>query len=256
MACLVSSISIRRDMLKCSSACRPRVRCGFTLIEMLVVIATLSLLIALLLPALQQARQTAQSLSCLSMIRQFQMASLIYAQDHQGYYVPAVNKLSDGAHVQWYNNTDYRALLNLPVDDRFVPVDYVCPAASYALAHPQDGGEYEIWWVYGFNVSGITLSGGSGWNYVGYRESDVRRPSELLAAADAVDWLISQWHSDEYTGEDFVPALTTLQTAYRHQDGANVAYFDGHAEHLPRKQMDVQYLNNRELEKIWEPLVP
>src|SRR5690606_5023560 len=56
---------------------KPRPR-GFTLIELLVVISIIALLVALLLPALKQARATAQKSTCASGIRQIHLAWSMY----------------------------------------------------------------------------------------------------------------------------------------------------------------------------------
>lgn len=59
---------------------------SFTLIELLVVISIIALLISLLLPALQNARQIAQAAACMSNARQFVVATTSYTFDHNGYY--------------------------------------------------------------------------------------------------------------------------------------------------------------------------
>ena len=66
-------------------------RKSFTLIELLVVISIIALLIALLLPALQNARKVAQGAGCMSNARQLVMATTSYVFDHNAYYPRAMD---------------------------------------------------------------------------------------------------------------------------------------------------------------------
>ena len=63
-------------------------RNGFTLIELAVVLATLALLAAMLLPALAQTRQNSQVIECLANQRQLAVAWMMYARDNNDKLVP------------------------------------------------------------------------------------------------------------------------------------------------------------------------
>ncbi|MBI4024900.1 MAG: prepilin-type N-terminal cleavage/methylation domain-containing protein, partial [Verrucomicrobia bacterium] len=59
-------------------ACLERIRGSFTLIELLVVVAIISILAALLMPALRQTREKAKAIQCVSNLKQFGLAAAMY----------------------------------------------------------------------------------------------------------------------------------------------------------------------------------
>lgn len=59
---------------------------GFTLIELLVVIAIIALLVTILLPSLQQAKDLARNAMCASNVRNIGLSEMMYANDSSGYF--------------------------------------------------------------------------------------------------------------------------------------------------------------------------
>jgi prepilin-type N-terminal cleavage/methylation domain-containing protein len=62
---------------------------AFTLVELLVVIAIITILAAMLMPVLTQAKEQGRRTVCVSNLRQLTMANRLYAADWDGYFVPA-----------------------------------------------------------------------------------------------------------------------------------------------------------------------
>lgn len=83
-----------------------RARRGFTLVELLVVIAIIGVLIALLLPAVQAAREASRRATCTSQMKQIGLACLLY-EEQKGHFPPAYTNaelIPGKGPIRWEHN--------------------------------------------------------------------------------------------------------------------------------------------------------
>ena len=238
----------------------------FTLIELLVVIAIISILAALLLPALKEAKKTAHQTSCLSKIRQMKAASFMYASDFNEWFLPIYtyfNKTPPGTGTTtWAEDENTRQYLSLkPYKTVYyaeVPGDMTCEDATYTRSLPNPNGSVNIRSSYGMNYTEfMDPSFPDPWLYaatnyptfVVYKVSKVKNPSVKMAWADSLSPSIWSAGSSGYVGEQY-PSPND-QIAYRHRNGANIAFYDGHGDNLKRNQIDKNNLSTQEIDKLW-----
>lgn len=99
-------------------ALRPR---GFTLLELLVVISIISILVAMLLPALSKTRTVAQQIACASKLRQVAVGTTAYRLDHKD-WLPQM-RMSGSVYTWGLGNATYSRTLEdyWPITMRYCP---------------------------------------------------------------------------------------------------------------------------------------
>jgi len=210
---------------------------AFTLIELLVVISIIAVLAAMLLPGVGMVRSAAQSTICANILRQFGMANISYAQDHDGLLVPAFTANAAGGASPyadpWTRNVDFIERIDAGGDADLdaawarLPAKMLCP-----LTLRVNIGRY-IGYSYGLNRSAPGYAADGSGLYSPSRPvcgAAGRAKGMLVQFADALDWLIQESGAGTWLPayEELGSGSTTFSmTAYRHRGRATVVRYDG-----------------------------
>jgi prepilin-type N-terminal cleavage/methylation domain-containing protein/prepilin-type processing-associated H-X9-DG protein len=215
---------------------------AFTLIELLVVVAIIALLISILLPSLQRAREEARSVACASNLRQQGVGLETYLQDNQGFYPGEHNMRGPPYNGPVVNTWAPRIRKYAGVQERI----FWCPTADEAThwkvvlgeervpAYLQDNKDlfcygYNSWGVAEtFSPEGLILGLGAHvddqsclWVW-SVRVEHVKRPADMIAIADS--------KADGYWDSAIDPEnwQDTEWPSARHHGGAQVLFCDSH----------------------------
>ena len=202
-------------------------RKSFTLIELLVVISIIALLIALLLPALQNARKVAQAAGCISNARQLVTATTSYAMDNNAWYPRGGATLDSDPerakpHTHYWSTllpyyNDFDVLLDPGRDNSVDPSQFY--GENRALLSRRIGNYWFIGFSYLFYDPRILLQGRA----LRTRFDDVSVPSKSLLTNCIRETLSGSWAP----GMD-AEAFDYIKGGV-HNDTENFVFIDGHA---------------------------
>ncbi len=217
-----------------STPSRRQAQAGFTLVELLVVMTIISVLAAMLLPALEKARDSARGIACANNTKQLAMAEAVYAGQYDDFTTPLTNVIASQTNVitkQWY--------ANLLSNAEILPV---------SVWHNELGGDVTtgVWRCPAVGDDQISWGGGYGPN----EKHTMMYTKSLRLGALTVParlWLFGDVHQNHYRGvttwktwvASFCPQCCDWvagqynQAAPRHGGQTNVVFFDGHAAAVP-----------------------
>jgi len=266
-------------------------RRGFTLIELLVVIAVIAILLALLMPVARTARERGQRVVCLSNLRQFTMAWIAYADDHDSKLVcgsafsrteggsggpnPVLRKVEGWLGYAFYFPGSRSAVMENPdkgalwayVKDIDV---YRCPrgraghAATYAIVSAANGDLVEGTYLREMDPVEATWFA----KRVGKTVLRLTRLTDIISPG-AAQRAVFMDRGYTPVGNFYVHYLypkweSATPPPIHHADGVTLSMADGHAEYwkwkgretvegLPRKVVPARSLVSEVLEADYQP---
>ena len=202
-------------------------RKGFTLIELLVVVAIVSILAAMLLPALTKVRELGRRTVCMHKLKQIGLAFHLYANDHDDWINPG-NMIGpqywDGvrsdrnwherfARIGPFSPLDYKLTYTQDIAGR---VSFLCPSEKRVFTYHHYANNL---WVTGYESFSST--------FPLYKFSGLTaNPTDVILVTEG-----------ERTGQVSATAVSLGHVAFRHNGLANTLYADGRV--VVKKQIEI-----------------
>jgi len=200
-------------------------------VELLVVIGIIALLISILLPALNKAREAAKQTACLSNMRQIGLAMVMYTNDNRGMYpapyAPTYDQWQASWNLQLVQGKYITGHSDLTDPESYSSKVFVCPSDDVQRAWGYPG---TYWanvghWSY---LCGWTWWGDSTRPGRSITTSKVKRPSEFILAFERADVSAIfgyQGYQQWYAGQQMSPHRFVNKDPM----GSNILFADGHA---------------------------
>ena len=219
---------------------------GFSLIELLVVCAIIIILVALLLPSLDKAKNMALRVSCTSNLRQYAVVWILYGGEHNG-----TVKLGCPPTPLWLWDVDYPTLTNLLQNYG------LSRGIAYCPSNPRQN-DNDTWnYSGGFNIQGYSLMiqrpagcnvgplyNGAEW-VTDLRGSTTTNAMQVLLADTVLSDTVSNFAYVFGSLSGHESSHLNLRTGL--PDGANLCFTDGHVEWRKFNELKLRYIEPKKL---------
>ena len=214
---------------------------AFTLVELLVVIASIAILAALLFPVLSAAKAKAQRTACMNNLRQIDLGLRMYCDDSND-----STPKTEGAKFATQSWSSYRKLMGNYVGVNGEPSPqnklFACPADIFyvnlirsspfnglgyvrAPLHEQTNYDYSS---YAFNGGAKTISGTNTPGISGRKISSIKDPTRTILIAEVPAFFPYSWHQTSTPGGVTLPGGVVLFNNAQNM----VSFVDGHVSYM------------------------
>ena len=203
---------------------RPFGSSGFTLVELLVVIGVIALLMGIFLAAFAKARQTANGISCESNLRQWGLATQMYASENSGFLprrgqgVGATTQI--GRPADWFNALP--PILHLKPYMNLVATSQISrpPGSTIWLCAQASDFDSQYYWSYGMNMA---LS-------VWEANQNSGQPNKITGVGDTTSMVLFADAPGNYCSVFPSKCPGGYNPVPRHSKHVNICFLDGHVE--------------------------